>query len=49
LQASLQGVTGNYRKIVVLLDDADSLDDATRAGGCHGGRKTAEPRVRSQA
>ena len=38
LQASLQGVTDNYRKIIVLMDDAESLDDAARARATAAGR-----------
>ena len=38
LQASLQGVTDNYRKIIVLMDDADTLDDAARARATAAGR-----------
>ena len=38
LQASLSGVTDNYRKIIVLMDDADTLDDATRARATAAGR-----------
>jgi peptidoglycan/xylan/chitin deacetylase (PgdA/CDA1 family)/tetratricopeptide (TPR) repeat protein len=38
LQASLNGVTDAYRKIIVLMDDADTLDDATRARATAAGR-----------
>ena len=38
LQASLNGVTDNYRKIIVLMDDADTLDDATRVRATAAGR-----------
>jgi peptidoglycan/xylan/chitin deacetylase (PgdA/CDA1 family)/tetratricopeptide (TPR) repeat protein len=38
LQASLAGVTDNYRKIIVLMEDADTLDDATRARATAAGR-----------
>ncbi|HUB80691.1 MAG TPA: polysaccharide deacetylase family protein [Bryobacteraceae bacterium] len=38
LQASLQSVTDSYRKIIVLMDDAESLDDATRARATAAGR-----------
>jgi peptidoglycan/xylan/chitin deacetylase (PgdA/CDA1 family)/tetratricopeptide (TPR) repeat protein len=38
LQASLDGVTGAYRKVIVLMDDAESLDDGTRARATAAGR-----------
>jgi peptidoglycan/xylan/chitin deacetylase (PgdA/CDA1 family)/Flp pilus assembly protein TadD len=38
LQASLNGVTDSYRKIIVLMDGADSLDDAARARATAVGR-----------
>ncbi len=38
LQASLTGVTESYRKIIVLMDDAESLDDATRTRATAVGR-----------
>ena len=38
LQASLAGVTDAYRKIIVLMDDAESLDDATKAQATAAGR-----------
>jgi peptidoglycan/xylan/chitin deacetylase (PgdA/CDA1 family)/tetratricopeptide (TPR) repeat protein len=38
LQASLNGVTDQYRKIIVLMDDADALDDAARARATAAGR-----------
>jgi peptidoglycan/xylan/chitin deacetylase (PgdA/CDA1 family)/tetratricopeptide (TPR) repeat protein len=38
LQASLEGVTDNYRKIIVLMDDADTLDEPTRARATAAGR-----------
>ena len=38
LQASLAGVTDAYRKIIVLMDDADTLDEAARARATAAGR-----------
>jgi peptidoglycan/xylan/chitin deacetylase (PgdA/CDA1 family)/uncharacterized caspase-like protein len=38
LQKSLAGVTDNYRKIIVLMDDADSLDAGTKARAIAAGR-----------
>jgi peptidoglycan/xylan/chitin deacetylase (PgdA/CDA1 family)/uncharacterized caspase-like protein len=38
LQASLTGVTDAYRKVIVLMDGAETLDDATRARATAAGR-----------
>ena len=38
LEASLNGVIDAYRKIIVLMDDADTLDDAARARATAAGR-----------
>jgi peptidoglycan/xylan/chitin deacetylase (PgdA/CDA1 family)/tetratricopeptide (TPR) repeat protein len=38
LQTSLTGVTDAYRKVIVLMDGAESLDDATRARATAAGR-----------
>jgi len=39
LQAALEGVVGDYRKIIVLMDGADSLDEQTRDRCLLAGRK----------
>lgn len=39
LQAALDGITGDYREIIVLMDGADGLDDATRERCLAAGRQ----------
>ena len=39
LETALTGVTGDYRKIIVLMDGADALDDATRQRCVAAGRQ----------
>src|SRR5580700_9498269 len=39
LQSALSGITEDYRRIIVLMDGSDSLDDATRARCLAAGRQ----------
>jgi len=38
LQAALESITGDYRKIIVLMDGADALDEAAKARAVTAGR-----------